>query len=213
MLLKLILFRNKHNLFWWSYLYVNPQAAASLPQLALPSSNHHSALHIYIFMFGLVCSFILLFTFHMNRIRWCLSFPIWFHWANLNSVKKNVVNLAGNAHFLLTHLLIWMLTWTRFNSYLTTITLLHKEGRNQISVLAIKRTFPGAHVLMRETRMYGSIHKHGKVSSHKPFGFFSYMLQVKTGEPLHVTVQFIFYYSMQNFTSLILKKKRWNSNL
>lgn len=100
-----------------------------------------------------------------------------------------------------------MLTWTRFTSYLTTITFLHKEGRNQILVLAIKRTFPGVHILMREVRMYGSIHKHGKISSHKPFGFFSYTLQIKTGKPLHVTVQFIFYYSMQNFTSLILRKK------
>ena len=128
MLSKLILFKNKHNFCWQSHLHMNSHTAASLTLLALPSSNHHSLLHIYVLMFGLVCSFILFFMFHMNRIMWYLSFPIWFHLANLNSVKKNVVNLAGNAHFLLKYLLNWMLTWTIFNSYLT--TFLH-NGRKE----------------------------------------------------------------------------------
>jgi hypothetical protein len=60
---------------------------------------------------------------------------------------------------------------------------------------------------MRETRMYGSIHKHCKISSHKPFSFFSYTLQVKISKLVYITVQFIFYYIMQNFASLFLKKK------
>lgn len=76
-----------------------------------------------------------------------------------------------------------------------------------ILVLQVKYTFPGGYILMRETRMYGSIHKHCKISSHEPFSFFSYMLQVKMSELVHITIQFIFYYIMQNLTSLFLKKK------
>lgn len=81
------------------------------------------------------------------------------------------------------------------------------EWRFQTLVLMVKHTFPGGYTLMGETRMYGSIHKHCKISSHKPFCFFSYMLQVKISELVYITVQFIFYYIMQNFTSLFLKKK------
>lgn len=82
------------------------------------------------------------------------------------------------------------------------------EWRFQILALIVKYTFPGGYTLIRETRMYGSIHKHRKISSHKPFSFFSYTLQVKIGELVYIMVQFIFYYVMQNFTSLFLKKKK-----
>lgn len=80
-------------------------------------------------------------------------------------------------------------------------------GRFQILDLIGTRTFPGGYALMREMRMYGSIHKHRKISSHKPFSFFRYTFQVKISEPAYFTVQFIFYHIMQNFTPLLLKKK------
>lgn len=80
------------------------------------------------------------------------------------------------------------------------------ERRFQVQVLIVKHTFSGGYTLTRESRMYGSIHKYRKISSHKPSSFFSYMLQVKIGELVYITVQFIFYYITQNFTSLFLKK-------
>lgn len=90
---------------------------------------------------------------------------------------------------------------------LTTITFLHHGMKILNLVLMVKHTFPGGYILMREMRMYGSIHEHCKISGHKPFSFFSYMLQVKVSELVYITVQFIFYYIIQNFTSLFLKKK------
>lgn len=68
-------------------------------------------------------------------------------------------------------------------------------------------TFPGGDRLTREAGVYGSVHENSKISSHKPFSFFSYALQVNVRRLVYIAAQFIFHDILQNLTSLFLKKQ------
>ena len=67
-------------------------------------------------------------------------------------------------------------------------------------------------MLTGEMGVYGSVHENSEISSHKPFSFFSYVLQVKVRRLVYIESQFIFHDIMQNLTSLFLKKKTENSD-
>lgn len=62
-------------------------------------------------------------------------------------------------------------------------------------------------ILVRNTGMNGTINQHSKISSNKTFCFFCNILEIKIRELLHITVQFIFYYRTEHFTSLLLKNR------
>lgn len=116
-----------------------------------------------------------------------------------NSFLKYVGILAGNARFLLKYFMkqkhvILALLWP------------HSHNRKEFGVWGTD-TFPGGDVVMREVRVYGSVHEDSQVSGRKPLGFLSYALQVKVRGLVYTTAQFIFHNVIQNLKSLFLGGK------
>lgn len=62
-------------------------------------------------------------------------------------------------------------------------------------------------ILVRSTSMNGTIHQHSKISSNKTFCFLCNTLEVKIREVLRIRIQFLFYYGIQHFISLLLKNR------
>lgn len=77
----------------------------------------------------------------------------------------------------------------------------------------MKRTFLGGHTLVREMRVHSSVHEQGEVSGHEALGLLGDALQVQSCKPAAVTVQFVVYYILQNFTSLLLRRREGLSEI